>query len=58
MIKVNNDKELKEKNEEIDLLKKSREEINLTLKKEKCFLENEVKRKEGHHKNDKEFYES
>ena len=33
MIKANNDKELKEKNEEINILKKSREEIDLTLKK-------------------------
>ena len=51
-------KEVEEKNEEIERLKRTVEELELNLKKEKLFFDNEIKRKEIHHKNDREFYES
>ena len=54
----NHSDEIANKNEEIDILSKTIQELEINLKKQKFFLEAEIKKKETIHNNDKEFYES
>jgi phosphoenolpyruvate carboxylase len=50
--------ETKNKDDEIQILKKMQEDLEKNLKKEKIFYETEIKKKEAINKNDKEFYEA
>jgi hypothetical protein len=50
--------ETRNKDDEIQILKKMQEDLEKNLKKEKLFYETEVKKKDAINKNDKEFYEA
>jgi hypothetical protein len=58
MIKSNHNKESSNKEEEIEILKKTIEDLETNLKKEKVFFENEIKKKDSEYKRKKESYES
>lgn len=51
-------KEIETKDEELDLLRKTIENLKNELKKEKLFYEKELEKKSRVHQNDKDFYES
>lgn len=58
MLIENHNDQTNNKNDEIQILKKTIEELQMNLRKEKFFLENEIKKKEAIRENDKAFYES
>lgn len=53
LLQANHEKEISDKDEEIAILKKTIEDLEQNLKKEKFFLENEIRKKENINKNDK-----
>lgn len=58
LLKENNAAEVAHKNAEIELVKKSKENVEVELKKEKYFYENELKKKDLALRNNKEIYEA
>lgn len=55
---ANHERQIFNKNDQIKILKKTIQELEINLKKEKYFLESEIRKKQAINKNDREFYES